>query len=405
MILNEKLFLNEKFGDMPNWLKGNLIYKERRHKPAYPGSANRRNFKSYNIGNDVNYNNESDNTDLFKPPASSTERIVKPKYAYRDMGSNSIENADTSYTYRYRKNNDVVYSGNDKNSGLFNQLLNYGLDPSKLNVIEEPLPTSVRDKHLKDPFLPVFLLIKTYDTGNEIQQVYIKGINDEEIDKIINPYEDKPLKRLPMKDLINPQYCKKFAYIDTTDKNNWLDQDKIKERDKYFKELNVNKYLSTHYSKDKDYIRRDNTNKIKDIGKPNYNDTRYDLYKLKYDKGMDLANKVEQSYQEVSAKLKDLLKYISWTDTDIDLPHVVNIPAIIEVLKHIRYSLDESDPSKYTNPIEKGYNNTPLVADRNSRNKRRLNNALNDLKGLDKMIDNITDEISDEEELAELDWE
>lgn len=397
MILNEKLFLNEKFGDMPNWLKSTLKYKAQVHRPTNVHKASRRNVKAYNIGNQIDYSSNS--SDMFKPH-KRPDRTVAEKDRFKEVPPDSnIVQVNTEYTSRDEQNKYGYYQDNEK-YGLFNQLLEYGLDPANLTVIEEPIPTSVRDKHLKEPFLPVFLLSHDDSSGNVLQQIYIKGINDDEISQIIDSYDNKPLKRFPMKTLIDPNNCKKFAYIDTTDKNNWLDKDKLKSRDDYFKDLDYYDYINNKNG----YIQYDNEGKIKTAEKSNYNDKRKDLYQIKHDKGNNLIQKVEETYNKVDSKLNTIIKYISWTDTTINLSIVETLKNIKDSLVLLKERLDDNDPSYLSTSNKKGYNNKDLIIDYGA-SRNLLNDTLRELKSLEKMVDRIQDEVSSEEDFVDLDWE
>lgn len=161
MILNENLFLNEKYGDIPQWLKNRL--------------------------------------NAVKPMAKTGD--INPKFANTEYG-NEIK---PEYTPKWSKENPGIYS-------LYDQLINAGYDLANMRAEERPIPTKQSD--LKDienrGLFPVWLL-KGKDTNKT--QIYIQGINDTEktlYKNVIKNY--RFLSRLPFKDLVNDSI--RFAVLD-----------------------------------------------------------------------------------------------------------------------------------------------------------------------------------------------
>ena len=160
MILNENLFLNEKYGDIPQWLKNRL--------------------------NAVK-------------PMSKTGNI-NPKY------NNSGESTPI-YQKKWSKDNPDIKS-------LYDLLIKNGYDLANMSAEEQPIPTSKRQlkKIVDSGKFPTFLL---QDPITKNTQVYIVGVNDYEL--AICKKEPCRLDWLSMNDF--DKYAIKFAILDLPSKD------------------------------------------------------------------------------------------------------------------------------------------------------------------------------------------
>lgn len=238
MILNERLFLNEAFGNIPNWVKEyfeidakNFNRTTRNVQTTYDPYGNEytkreRRFKvqspsKHSGGDQVNISFGGDLEDGIMQTSSWSARHANDVY----------------------DDNDFV--GKEKYSfGIINSLRAKGFDVANLNITEAPVPEKPSDKYLKDPYIPIFLLqtkntskVYTKDSnGDRIikdvhkYQLYIKGVNDNDLNYVVKDKIGKALKSIPMKSLL--EHTVKFAYIDTSDKDIWYDPDIIKQRNK-----------------------------------------------------------------------------------------------------------------------------------------------------------------------------
>ena len=196
--LNESNLLNEKFSeDMPDWLVKRLL------------------------------------TTKYTP----TSRVYQ-----RDLGGSAHFNGDNAYNYlqgkgakknpNYGKAPEYKQAEYDDQS-LFTGLLEKGISLDSVKIIEGPVPISDTDKRLQSPNIPIFLL----NDG----VVYIPGVNDEEklgSRKTLGAYKISAL--LPQ--------CKKFAYIDGNDPDNFKRKDKQGTR---YQELSGSIYRADSPEKDR----------------------------------------------------------------------------------------------------------------------------------------------------------
>ncbi len=160
MILNENLFLNEKYGDIPQWLKNRL--------------------------------------NAVKPMAKTGN--INPKY------NNSGESTPI-YQKKWSKDNPDIKS-------LYDLLIKNGYDLANMSAEEQPIPTSKRQlkKIVDSGKFPTFLL---QDPITKNTQVYIVGVNDYEL--AICKKEPCRLDWLSMNDF--DKYAIKFAILDLPSKD------------------------------------------------------------------------------------------------------------------------------------------------------------------------------------------
>lgn len=138
------------------------------------------------------------------------DRLITVKDFHGPQGYHKVQWQDRP-EYLNARSGDDAYSS-QKNMSLFNKALAKGIDFTSTKVIEGPIPEKRTDERLKDPNIPIWL----FSNG----QVYIDGLNDNEIYKITG----KAFKYMPMKDKI--ANAKGFAYIDSSK----LDSDSIKNK-------------------------------------------------------------------------------------------------------------------------------------------------------------------------------
>ena len=173
MILNENLFLNEKYGDIPQWLKNRL--------------------------------------NAVKPMAKTGN--INPKY--NDSGEST-----PTYQKKWSKDNPDIKS-------LYDLLIKNGYDLANMSAEEQPVPTSKQQikKIVDSGKFPTFLL---QDPVTKNTQVYIVGVNDYEL--AICKKEPCRLDWLTINDF--DKYAIKFAVLDLPSKDidvllqrqNWGDE-------------------------------------------------------------------------------------------------------------------------------------------------------------------------------------
>ena len=164
--------LNEKFGDMPDWLSKRILTGKYNR---YDGQGQR----NYGIHKTDQYGNP-------------------------DMGAKNPEFGNRPSYINARD------SSGDQS--LFGQMLAHGINLDSVKVIECDKPEKRTDDKLKAPNIPIFLLSNN--------QVYVKGINDNEIYRGDNPtYAGLAFKNVSMKVILDEVV--KFAYIDGTDDDNF----------------------------------------------------------------------------------------------------------------------------------------------------------------------------------------
>lgn len=170
-ILDESQTLIEKYSDdMPEWLKKRLLTLEHGHRQD-----------TYHAGGSWNSENRRKKNPRFGSPDS---------YSLK-RGENRFDKWD-----------------------LFYLLKQNGFDLNNLKVIEDTF-NGKNDIHLQDPYIPVFLM--------DSNQVWIKGLNDNEVYSYTDDkanYVQLPFRAVPQKYLFRG--IKSFAYIDTSDKNNYM---------------------------------------------------------------------------------------------------------------------------------------------------------------------------------------
>ena len=209
MILNENIFLNEAFSNIPDWLKQYLAFQSEAtnysSKEKKFNGRNSRNSKRSSRSGGLVYNGEI--------------YIIKQGH-FSDRKSNEL----------YWKQN--KYIGRMSNSnGLLNSFRAAGIDVANMNVIETDVPEKGSDPRLKEPNIPIFLLYDNFgewDNAKGICQVYAKGINDDEICEFSFEKNDKRLGKIPTKFLLDK--CIAFGYIDGSDENNYMSEEEIDRR-------------------------------------------------------------------------------------------------------------------------------------------------------------------------------
>lgn len=199
--------------------------------------------------------------------------------------------------------------GRDYEEDLFSEMMKKGIDPNSVEIIHDgEIPTSVRDPRLKDPYIPIFLLKgksqnyantanRRINPGDEITQVYVKGINDHELCLLDSSGKDRILAYMPGKDLL-PMIAD-FAYIDTRTLDTTSMKDKKSARAKMKAEL----------IELKDYFRETNPDVIARSGRyswePQYDKSGYLKDPHKYDE--KLAEMRKNNYSKTINNLRDRL--------------------------------------------------------------------------------------------------
>ncbi len=210
MILNENIFLNEAFSNIPDWLKQYLAFQNK----VTNYSSKERQFDRRNSRNTKKIRNQSGglvyNGEIY---------TIKPGN-FSDRKSNDL----------YWKQN--KYIGRMSNSnGLLNSFRAAGIDVANMSAIETDVPEKANDPRLKEPNIPIFLLydnLGEWDNNKGICQVYARGINDDELCNFSQDKNDKRLEKLSTKYLLDK--CIAFAYIDSTDENNYMSEEEIDRR-------------------------------------------------------------------------------------------------------------------------------------------------------------------------------
>lgn len=236
--------------------------------------------------------------------------------------------------------------GRDYEEDLFAEMLKKGIDPNSVEIIHDgEIPTSVRDPRLKDPYIPIFLLKgksqnyanvsnRRINPGDEITQVYVKGINDHELCLLDSSGKDRILAYMPGKDLI-PMIVD-FAYIDTRTLDTTSMKDKKSDRVKMRAEL----------AELQDYFRETNPDVIARSGRyswgPQYDKSGYLKTPHKYDK--KLAEMKKNNYSKTINKLRDrlveakqdIVAIMSELDLDKMSNSTLNIDGIRDVLGYMQ---------------------------------------------------------------------
>lgn len=164
--------LNETFGGMPDWLSKRILTGKYN---KYDGQDRRR----YGIRK----------KDQFGNPDMEGKN---PEFGNRPSYINARDSSG--------------------DQSLFGQMLAHGINLDSVKVIECDKPEKRTDDKLKAPNIPIFLLRNN--------QVYVKGINDNEVYRGDNPtYAGLAFKNVSMKVILDEAV--KFAYIDGTDDDNF----------------------------------------------------------------------------------------------------------------------------------------------------------------------------------------
>lgn len=144
-------------------------------------------------------------------------RLVFSKY--RGGNGMSVKSSQVHSNRGYYANQAGIDVGRGlwgRHENLFAAANRKGIDLSKVNIIEGPVPENPRtDPRLKDPNIPIFHLVcpSIYRWGGDVETVYMKGINDNE--RMPNDANDRLFKNVPLKDLLSKTVD--FAYIDGSD--------------------------------------------------------------------------------------------------------------------------------------------------------------------------------------------
>ena len=150
--------LNEKFGDMPDWLSKRILTTKYN---IYDGQRRR----------DVGLHKTKGRWGATTDDLEKKDPKAGPRASYTNA------------------------RGATGDQSLFGQLLAHGINMDSVNVIEGNKPEKRTDPRLKEPNIPIFL----FKNG----QVYAKGINDNEEYSGDKSY--KAFKYLPMKLLLSDE--------------------------------------------------------------------------------------------------------------------------------------------------------------------------------------------------------
>lgn len=199
--------------------------------------------RDLNESDKLNEKLSDDMPDWFAKRLLTTKYTDSSRIYKRDLGGSAHFAGGNNYTYlkgkgakknpNYGKVPDYKQSEYDDQS-LFTGLLHKGISLDNVKIIEGPVPISDTDKRLQPPNIPIFLL----NDG----VVYIPGVNDEEklgSRKTLGAYKISAL--LPQ--------CKKFAYIDGNDPDNFKREYK---RNTRYKDRSGSIYRADSPEKDRD---------------------------------------------------------------------------------------------------------------------------------------------------------
>lgn len=169
--LNESHILNEKLSDdMPDWFAKRLLTTK------YTPSSH---IYRRDLGGSAHFDGDNAREYLRGKGAKKNPNYGKvPEYKQTEYGDQS----------------------------LFTGLLNNGISLDNVKVIEGPVPISDKDQRLQTPNIPILLL--------DGDVVYVPGINDDE-----KLGSRKTLGAYDINTLLGK--CKKFAYIDGNDSDNF----------------------------------------------------------------------------------------------------------------------------------------------------------------------------------------
>lgn len=357
MILNENLFLNEAFGDIPYWVKK---YFETDSK-SFNKTTRDAQFDSAPYGDEYV---ERRRRFKYQSPSKHSGGSQLDISFGGDLEDGRIYTSSWSARHANDVSGDNDFVGKERYGfGIINSLRAKGFDVANLNITEAPVPEKPSDKHLKDPYIPIFLLrtkdkTSTYVTdsnGDHVvkdiykYQLYIKGVNDNDLNNVISDKTGKAFKSIPMKSLL--EHTIKFAYIDTSDKDIWYDPNIIKQRNsnehddfnnnvfnkrwgtsQNFKDEIRNMRNKTRYRHD-GYDINSHSDKLsswstyRDIDKSGYLKPKVDDIKrnLKNKLGPRAAEKLIKEFNDSVSKIEniknvysDYIRYSSWEDLPDD---------------------------------------------------------------------------------------
>lgn len=171
------------------------------------------------------------------------------------------------------KHQSTMDTGNTTQSGI-----NYGfIDLQKAKFITSDVPTSPRDKFLKDPYLPILHIVSEDPRGGEknVEDVYIPGVNDNETAVFERPWVAKKYGEYPKTTIIS--HTVDFCYLDLSDPLNFISV-KSKKDDIKSKEGSINRLSRSQMSR----INKEHEQSYKNINMRYRRGTGYDKsgYKL-----------------------------------------------------------------------------------------------------------------------------
>lgn len=205
--------------------------------------------------------------------------------------------------------------GQSITGNLAGMLKTRGIELSKAKF-EERDPASILKR--KDPilsnenYLPAFHIVGKNEWRNQnIDFVYIKGINDDDSWPFDDNNYDKALKYIPLKYIL--EHCQDFCYIDITDTNNLMG-DKAANRAAMKKELKnsdnrrftpeeqaeMNRYRNRYVFDKSGYLIKPDRfeKKLKELGKKNYQKKLDEIY----NKLVSIKSEIARIYDEADIK-------------------------------------------------------------------------------------------------------
>lgn len=427
MILNENLFLNEAFGNVPSWVKK---YFEIDSKNFNRTTRNIQNtFNTY--GDEYT---ERNRRFIVRSPSKNSGGYQSDISFGGDLEDGKMQTSSWSAKHSNDVFGDNDFIGDERNGlGIINSLRARGFDVSNLNITEASVPEKASDKHLKDPYLPIFLLqtknkvnMYTKDSnGDRIvksmykYQLYIKGINDNDLNYVVEGKTGKALKSIPMKSLL--EHTVKFAYIDTSDKDIWYDPNIIKQRNKNeLDDLNnnvFNKRWGAHQPFDSIRKQKNISPKDFDINKRSNKFGEWGSYRE-----LDKSGYLKPKVKDIKKNLKD--KFSTKVADNLIKKFNDSISKIENIKKvysdYIRYSSWEDLPDDFNIQNYKYFNSKLFKNELDACNKvisdlekeldkpqpymGYVDDCMNDLRNA---VKNISEKVPNdlESELQELDWD
>ena len=365
MILNEDRFLNEAFNNIPDWLKQYLSVQNK----LSTISSKDRQFLPRNSRNKGGWNEGLMTYD------GKTFTVERGHFSNRK--SDDLYWKSNKYTGRM-----------NLTAGLFNSLRAAGVNLSRMQVIETEKPQKASDNRLKEPNIPIFLLFDGRYSNSRTEgvcQAYAKGINDDELCNFSKEKDGKRLGTLSMKFLL--EKCIAFAYFDSSDTSNFMDDVEIDKRIKRDEETPVNspnerlpkgilnriedgstmRYKDTNYGYEGErgwQIRVDKSGYAKPILPANVDDyeggsdTWYTKFRdpkeqKKYDKIKEKSvtniDNIVDMYNDVLNDYKNTLRYSSWLDSsdkDISKQRNGNIKGVKEKIQELKQYISNLEKIK-----------------------------------------------------------